>query len=309
MNKSRDKGGKNSRRPEKTGVPADAGIEIHWFPGHMAKTRREMTENMRHVDMVAEITDARIPMSSRNPDIAKIAGEKPRLVVLNKADLADEKATRDWVSYFKGQGMGAVVTEAKNARGIAGFKAECENLLREKIENNRQKGVNKTMRVMVCGIPNVGKSAFINAIAGGKRVRVEDRPGVTRGRQWINVGEGLDLMDTPGVLWPKFEDREVAVRLAYTGAIRDRVLDTTELALMLLVFLRDSYPERVAQRYKIDVSEFGDKLDLFEAVCRSRGMLLRGGEPDYDRCAVMLLDEFRGGRLGRITLELPPGEK
>lgn len=279
-------------------------LNIQWYPGHMTKTRREIEACLKEVDMVAEITDARIPMSSRNPDIDRIAGAKPRLLVLNKADLAQVAATQRWADYFRSLGYGVVTTDCKSGGGVENFKTAAKTLLAEKLERNREKGVNKAIRVMVCGIPNVGKSAFINRMAGGHRVKEEDRPGVTRGRQWIAVDRELELMDTPGVLWPKFNDDEVALRLALTGAIKDNVLDVADLALRLISILKEDEPQAFVARYGVECE--GEPLEIFENICRRRGMLMRGGDYDYERCAAMLLDELRGGKIGRITLELPP---
>ena len=277
--------------------------DIQWYPGHMTKTRREIEAQLKFVDLVAEVLDARLPLSSRNPDIDSIAAGKPRLILLNKSDLADRKITVAWAEKFRAQGLGVVVTDCKSGYGIDKIKPTAFSLLVEKRARDEAKGMTKSVRMMVCGIPNVGKSALINRLAGAKKARVEDRPGVTRARQWITVDNEFELMDTAGVLWPKFEDKDVAVRLALTGAIKDSVLDTTELALKMLEYLSQTEPESLKTRYDIDLN--GTPLELFDRVCKKRGMLMRGGEPDYERCATMLLDELRAGKLGPVSFEKP----
>jgi len=277
--------------------------DIQWYPGHMTKTRREIEAQLKFVDLVAEVLDARLPQSSRNPDIDSIAAGKPRLIILNKSDLADRKITAAWAEKFRAQGLGVVVTDCKSGYGIDKIKSTAFSLLAEKRAHDQARGMTKSVRMMVCGIPNVGKSALINRLAGGKKARVEDRPGVTRARQWITVDNEFELMDTAGVLWPKFEDKDAAVRLALTGAIKDAVLDTTELALKMLEYLSQTEPESLKSRYDIDID--GTPLELFDRVCKKRGMLIKGGEPDYDRCATMLLDELRAGKLGSVSFEKP----
>ncbi len=277
--------------------------DIQWYPGHMTKTRREIEAQLKFVDLVAEVLDARLPFSSRNPDIDSIAAGKPRLILLNKSDLADRKITVAWAEKFRAQGLGVVVTDCKSGYGIEKIKPAAFSLLAEKRERDQARGMTKSVRMMVCGIPNVGKSALINRLAGAKKTRVEDRPGVTRARQWITVDNEFELMDTAGVLWPKFEDKDAAVRLALTGAIKDAVLDTTELALKMLEYLAQTAPESLKTRYDIDLD--GTPLELFDRVCKKRGMLMRGGEPDYERCAAMLLDELRAGKLGPVSFEKP----
>ncbi len=277
--------------------------DIQWYPGHMTKTRRDIEVQLKFVDLVAEVLDARLPMSSRNPDIDSIAAGKPRLIILNKSDLADRKITAAWAEKFRAQGLGAVITDCKSGYGIDRIKPAAFSLLAEKRERDRSKGMSKAVRMMVCGIPNVGKSALINRLAGAKKARVEDRPGVTRVRQWVTVDSEFELLDTAGVLWPKFDDKDAAVRLALTGAIKDAVLDTAGLALKMLEYLSRTEPEALKARYDIDLD--ATPLELFDRVCKKRGMLMRGGEPDYDRCAAMLLDELRGGKLGPVSFEKP----
>lgn len=276
---------------------------IQWFPGHMAKTRRKIVEQLKLIDAVAEIVDARIPVSSRNPDLKEIIGDKPHLILLNKCDMADETATKQWIAHYKSEGIYAIPVDCKNGKGISLFKDTVKTLLADKLEVYRSKGmVGKPLRVMVVGIPNVGKSSFINRIAGSSRAKVENRPGVTRGNQWFSVDEELELLDTPGVLWPKFDDNTVGEHLAFTGAVTDRIIDTELLAMRLLEILVPAYPNLLTERYKI--SEFPE--DSYDTLCllgKKRGMMIRGGETDTERAANMLLEEFRSCKIGRITLE------
>ena len=276
---------------------------IQWFPGHMAKTRRKIVEQLKLIDAVAEIVDARIPVSSRNPDLKEIIGDKPHLILLNKCDMADETATKQWIAHYKSEGIYAIPVDCKNGKGISLFKDTVKTLLADKLEVYRSKGmVGKPLRVMVVGIPNVGKSSFINRIAGSSRAKVENRPGVTRGNQWFSVDKELELLDTPGVLWPKFDDNTVGEHLAFTGAVTDRIIDTELLAMRLLEILVPAYPNLLTERYKI--SEFPE--DSYDTLCllgKKRGMMIRGGETDTERAANMLLEEFRSCKIGRITLE------
>ena len=280
--------------------------EIQWYPGHMTKTRRQMEADLKLVDCVCELLDARIPMASRNPDIASLCGAKPRLVILNRADLADPAALRRWTAWFRGQGLPAIQTDCKSRRGISAFQPAVESLLQERLARLRGKGqVGRALRAMVVGIPNVGKSTFINQVSGRKGAKAENRPGVTRGKQWVTVGKDLLLLDTPGILWPKFEDASVGQMLAYTGAIRDDVLDVTELACGLAELLWQRYPDSLRSRYGVDAPAYAGGWSLLEAVAARRGLRVSGGELDLDRAARILLDEFRSGRLGRFTLEEP----
>lgn len=276
---------------------------IQWFPGHMAKTRRKIAEQLKLIDAVAEIVDARIPVSSRNPDLKEIIGDKPHLILLNKCDMADNEATKDWIKFYKSQGIYAIPIDCKNGKGISAFKDTVKTVLADRLAAYREKGmVGKPLRVMVVGIPNVGKSSFINRIAGGSRAKVENRPGVTRGNQWFSVDKELELLDTPGVLWPKFDDNTVGEHLAFTGAVTDRIIDTELLAMRLLENLIPSYPQLLEARYKI--SEFPE--DSYDALCllgKKRGMMIRGGETDTERAANMLLEEYRNCKIGNITLE------
>lgn len=285
-------------------VSANNTQNIQWYPGHMTKTRRRIEESLKLVDGVVEIIDARIPMSSRNPDIDEITAGKPRMILLNKADVADGAATSRWIDSFAKNGVRAIACDCKTGKGLNRFADEVRKLLADKIEVWKSKGMGgRSIKLMVVGIPNVGKSSFINRMAKGSKARVADRPGVTRGNQWFTIGGGIELLDTPGVLWPKFDDKEVGQKLAFTGAVKDAVVDIESLCLDLLKYMSHSYPERLCERYKLDSVEGMEPLELMELIAKKRGMILRGGDYDYERVSVMLLDEFRGGKLGRITLE------
>jgi len=280
---------------------------IQWFPGHMAKTRRLIQQNLKLVDIVVELVDARIPVSSRNPELDKWIERKPRVILLNKCDVADERMTQSWCSYFANRGIPALATDSTSGRGLKNFAPMVREVLSELLARREAKGmIGRPIRLMIVGIPNVGKSSFINKLAGGKFAKVEDRPGVTRTKQWISFGGDMELMDMPGVLWPKFEDKVVGEHLAFTGAVKDDVLDIEWLAMRLLQLLAEDYPEALKERYKIEIPEEIDGYDLLCAVGKKRGMLISGGEINTERAAIMLLDEFRGGKLGRITLEKPP---
>ena len=288
----------------------DEQMNIQWYPGHMTKTRRMMEESLKLVDGVCEILDARIPASSRNPDLDEIVGGKPRLVVLNRIDQADPAMVRRWAAWFKSQGMAVLETDCKSRKGVGGFVPAIRAMLSEKLQRYQEKGqVGRPLKIMVAGIPNVGKSTFINQIAGRKSAKAENRPGVTRGKQWITVDQGLLLLDTPGILWPKFEDWEVGMRLAYTGAVKDDIMDLETLSSGLLALLWRQYPEAVASRYKIEAEPDAQGYALLEAVGRKRGFLISGGEVDTERAARMVLEEYRSGKLGRFTLDLPPQEE
>ena len=281
-------------------------MNIQWYPGHMAKTRRMIAEQMKHMDAVCEILDARIPLSSRNPDVEELTGEKPRLIVLNRTDLADPAATRQWAAYFRGKGYAVLEANAKAGQGTGRFAGAVRELLAEKIAAYTERGqAGRTLRVMILGIPNVGKSTFINKVSGRKTAKAEDRPGVTRSKQWIAVDRSLELLDTPGMLWPKFDDPAVGMRLACTGAVRDEIVDLEELASHLMAYLGGQYPDALLQRYKVEAEPEDAGFTLLEKAGRKRGFLVRGGGVDTERMARILLDEFRGGRLGRFTLELP----
>ena len=279
---------------------------LSWFPGHMTKTRRMITAEIGSMDAVCEIVDARIPLSSRNPDLDELTAGKPRVVVLNRVDQADPNMTKRWAAWFRAQGCAVIEADAKSGAGVKQFAGAVRTLLKDKITAYEAKGqVGRVLRVMVLGIPNVGKSTFINKVSGRKAAKAEDRPGVTRGKQWVPVDKTLELLDTPGILWPKFEDVDVGIRLAFTGAIRDEVVDIEELAMKLMDYLGAHYPEALTERYKITVEPGEDGWALLNKAGRKRGFLISGGEVDTERMSRILLDEFRGGKLGRFTLEAP----
>ena len=280
-------------------------MTIQWYPGHMTKTRRQIEADLKQVDAVCEIVDARIPMSSRNPDIDSICGSKPRIIVLNRMDLADPAATKKWAAYFKQKGMAVIATDCKTRRGIADFTPAARVACAEKLERDAKRGMNRPLRVMVVGIPNVGKSTLINQISGRKGAKAENRPGVTRGKQWVTVDSGLQLLDTPGILWPKFEDPEVGMMLAYTGAVKEGVIDLEELACRLMELLHKYYPQTLMDRYKVDAPEGTPGWELLQMAGKNRGFLLARGEIHTERMAKVLVDEFRSGKLGKFTLEMP----
>ena len=283
-----------------------AETNINWYPGHMKKATRMMEESLRQVDAVAELRDARIPESSRNPDIDRIAADKPRLIVLNRADQADPDATAQWRQSLTGSGVTALEMDCRSGRGVNAFPSAARSLLRELIERSEARGkVGRPLRFMVLGIPNVGKSSFINRLAGRRAAQTSDRPGVTRGKQWISLPNNIQLLDTPGILWPKFESEQVGLALAWTGAINDNILDVELVASRLLERLRELYPAAVEERYKFTPEPGIPGYELLEQAGRKRGFLVSGGEVDTERMARVLLDEFRAGKLGRITLERP----
>ena len=279
---------------------------LSWFPGHMTKTKRMIVAEIKNMDAVCEIVDARIPISSRNPDVDEMTAGKPRLMVLNRVDQADPVQTRRWAAYFREQGYAVLEANAKGGVGTQQFAGAVRELLKEKLAAYAEKGqVGRTVRVIVLGIPNVGKSTFINKVAKRKTAKAEDRPGVTRTKQWVPVDNTLELLDTPGILWPKFDDTKVGMHLAFTGAIKDDVMDLEELASCLMEYLGEHYTDIVTERYKITIEEEDSGYDLLTKAGRKRGFLMRGAEVDTERMARILLDEFRGGKLGRFTLETP----
>ena len=283
---------------------------LSWFPGHMTKTKRMIVAEIKNMDAVCEIVDARIPISSRNPDVDEMTAGKPRLMVLNRVDQADPAQTKRWAAYFREKGYAVLEANAKGGTGTQQFAAAVRELLKEKLSAWAEKGqVGRTVRVMVLGIPNVGKSTFINKVAKRKTAKAEDRPGVTRTKQWVPVDNTLELLDTPGILWPKFDDTKVGMHLAFTGAIKDDVMDLEELASCLMEYLGSHYADIVNERYKIAIEEEDSGYDLLTKAGRKRGFLMRGAEVDTERMARVLLDEFRGGKLGRFTLETPEDVK
>ncbi len=285
-------------------------MNIQWFPGHMAKARRMVTENLKLVDAVCEVVDARVPRSSRNPELSELLGAKPRLLILNRTDQADPGRTAQWAAHFRALGYGVLETDCKTGKGTNAVSGAVKSLLRDKIEAYRARGqAGAPLRVMVVGIPNVGKSSFINRVAGRRAAEASDRPGVTRGKQWISAGGGVELLDTPGLLWPKFQDRTVGENLAFTGAVRDEILDAETLGARLCLRLRDTYPRTLTERYGIASPEDKTGFELLKLAARRRGFLVSGGELDTERMAKVLLDELRGGKLGRITLDGGPEDE
>lgn len=279
---------------------------IQWFPGHMAKTRRIIKESLNLVDGVIEIVDARVPYSSSNPELSEIINKKPKIVLLNKCDVADENATKIWISYYKNNNIIALPVDCRTGKGLNQFIPACKQALKNVIEKNEAKGMaGKSLRFMVIGIPNTGKSSFINRMAGKNKAVVADRAGVTRSNQWFNVGNGIELLDTPGVLWPKFDDPTVGDKLAFIGSIKDEVMDMESLSCRLLDVLKKTNPQMIENRYKISDFENLDGWEILEMIGRKRGFLIKGGEINYERTANIICDEFRGGKLGRISLELP----
>lgn len=281
---------------------------IQWFPGHMAKTRRLISENLKQVDIVIELLDARIPVSSKNPEIAKLCAGKPILTLLNKSSLADPAATADWIKHYKSEGKNALAIDCIKGDGINRIEPEVRRILADKLARLKEKGMaGKRIRAMIVGVPNCGKSSFVNKLCGTKKAKVEDRPGVTRDKQWVATSIGIDLLDTPGVLWPKFEDQIIGENLAFTGAIRDAILDTETLASKLCRRLCDTYPDLFCQRYKLppEVKDLTEDYEILMALGKKRGFLISGGEIDTERAADCVLDEFRASKIGRISLERP----
>ena len=279
-------------------------MNYQWYPGHMTKARRMMQENIKLSDLVIELVDARIPISSRNPDIDELGKGKSRIILLNKSDLADPVWNKKWVEYFSNQGMGVLEINSRTGMGIKSIQGLVQEVCKEKIERDRKRGiVNRPVRAMVVGIPNVGKSTFINSFAGKACAKTGNKPGVTKGKQWIRLNKNVELLDTPGILWPKFEDQTVGLRLAFIGSIKDEILQTEELASELVKFLNQSYPGVLEEKYTIESSE--DNYEVLRRIAESRHCLVRGSELDVEKAAAILLDDFRNGRLGRLTLELP----
>ncbi len=284
-------------------------MNLQWFPGHMARTRKMMAESLKITDVAAELIDARLPLSSRNPEIDKILEGKPRILVLNKIDMADDKATALWIKYFKNKGLNVIAVNSVTGKGLEKISAVLDTALESKRARDAARGINRSVKMMVCGIPNVGKSSFINKIAGRAGAKAENRPGVTKDKQWIRLKDGIELLDMPGVLWPKFDSEKVALRLAFTGAIKDETMDIEELACKLLSFLSENYETALCGRYKLESANGKPGYEILEDICKKRGFLLGKGEYDYYRCANIVLNEFRDCKIGKFTLEFPENQK
>ena len=283
-------------------------MNVQWYPGHMTKAKRQMQEDLKLIDLIIELVDARVPLSSRNPDIDQLGQNKSRLILLNKADLADERQNEAWKVYFQSKGFHVVKVDSRNGAGMKTIQNVIQEACKEKIERDRRRGIkNRPIRAMVAGIPNVGKSTFINTFAGKACAKTGNRPGVTKGKQWIRLNKNVELLDTPGILWPKFEDQEVGIRLAFVGSIKDDILDMEELALKLIDYLKERYTGLLEKRYGI--SEAGNAVEILGDIAKARGCLKKGEELDYTKASGLLFDDFRGGKIGRITLEWAEQEK
>lgn len=280
-------------------------MNINWFPGHMKKTEGLIKDNLKLVDIVIELVDARIPLASKNPLIDEIVKSKPRLIVFNKSDMADDKVTSDWINYYKNNGIKVVKVNSLDGKGFNEVYDGINEVLKEKIEKYKSQNLNFVIKMMVVGIPNVGKSSFINKIIKRAGAKTGDKPGITKGKQWVRIKEGYELLDTPGILWHKFDDEETAKKLAFAGSIKDEILDVESLAFYLLDFLKNNYPENLMKRYNVEICDDTDTYLLMEEIGRKRGFVIKGGEIDLTRCANTILDEFRGLRLGKISLERP----
>lgn len=280
-------------------------MNIQWFPGHMTKTRRQIEEKFKLIDVVVEVLDARIPKSSKNPDISELTKGKPRIVILNKSDLADEVITKSWVEYYKSIGISACVTDSASGKGVNESVNLIKKVMADKIAKDKEKGMERAIKILVAGVPNSGKSSYINRLSGRASATVGDRPGVTRGQQWIRLKSGIELLDTPGILWPKFEDEEVGLHLAFTGAVKDEVIDVELLACKLAEFLNENYRELLCARYKLENTEGMQGFELVEYIGRKRGFVISGGEIDFLRASNILLDEFRSTKIGKISIEKP----
>ena len=284
-------------------------MNYQWYPGHMTKAKRMMQEDIKLIDLVIELVDARVPLSSRNPDIDELGKNKSRLILLNKADLADKNANKKWGEYFQSKGYFVQEVDSRSGAGMKAISAIIQEACKEKIERDRKRGIkNRPVRAMVVGIPNVGKSTFINTYAGKACAKTGNKPGVTKGKQWIRLNKNVELLDTPGILWPKFEDQAVGLRLALIGSINDEILNIDELAMELITFLRKQYPGTLEKRFQMEESEEKSAVQILEEIARVRGCLIRGGELDYGKASKLLMDDFRSGKLGRVTLEFPDAE-
>lgn len=283
-------------------------MNYQWYPGHMTKAKRMMQEDIKLIDLVIELTDARVPLSSRNPDIDELGKNKSRLVLLNKSDLADERQNEKWEAYFRSKGYYTARINARSGAGMKQINGIVQEACKEKIERDRKRGIkNRPVRAMVVGIPNVGKSTFINTFAGKACTKTGNKPGVTKGKQWIRLNKSVELLDTPGILWPKFDDQMVGLKLAVIGSIKDEILQAEELALWIIGFLGEQYPGKLSERY--DIEETGTQAEVLERIAYARGCRLKGDQPDYPKAAALLIDDFRSGRIGRITLETPEIEE
>ena len=281
-------------------------MNYQWYPGHMTKARRMMQEDIKLIDLVIELVDARVPLSSRNPDIDELGKNKSRLILLNKADLADKSANKKWTEFFQQKGYYVQEVDSRSGAGMKAISAIIQEACKEKIERDRKRGIkNRPVRAMVVGIPNVGKSTFINTYAGKACAKTGNKPGVTKGKQWIRLNKNVELLDTPGILWPKFEDQAVGMRLTMIGSINDEILNIDELALELIQYLRNAYPGTLEKRYQCEEAAEKEALQILEEVAKLRGCLIKGGELDYGKASRLLMDDFRSGKLGRITLEMP----
>ena len=281
-------------------------MNIQWYPGHMSKTKRLIADNLKLIDVVIELVDARVPFSSKNPDIDELAKNKPRIIVMNKSDLADDKATKEWMDWFKEKGYGVIPINSINGKGLPEVDRLARAMLKENLENDKKRGrIVRPIRAMVVGIPNVGKSTFINKLVGRASTKTGDRPGVTKGKQWIKLKKDFELLDTPGILWPKFEDMDVGIKLAFTGAIKQEILDTKTLSLELIKFLTKRFPSTLENRYKVTELDLKPPMEVLTEIGEKRGFLISGGEVDYNRASQIILDELRSGKLGNITLETP----
>lgn len=279
-------------------------MDFQWYPGHMTKAKRMMQENMKLIDIMIELVDARIPLSSRNPDIDQLAANKARLILLNKTDMADERVTAQWEEYFKEKGFYVARTNSRSGKGVKGTQAIVMEACKEKIERNKKRGIkNRPIRAMIAGIPNVGKSTFINSLAGKACTKTGNKPGVTKGKQWIKLNKNIELLDTPGILWPKFEDQQVGLRLALIGSIRDEILNQDEMAIELIEYLKNHYEGILSDRYQVD--ESNDRVKILEEIALNRNCKMKGNELDYEKASKILLEEFRNGKLGKISLEVP----
>lgn len=280
-------------------------MNINWYPGHMAKTKKLISEHLKQVDAILEVLDARIPLSSKNPDLDFLCQNKPKIVILNKADMADQDATEEWIKYYKEKGILAIPANCETGEGLGRLNNDLNLLLKDKLKRNEEKGIFKAIRIMVVGIPNSGKSSFINRMAKRQSVKTENRPGVTVRKQWVKVSKDIELLDTPGILWPKFDSLKVSLNLAFTGAIKHQILDIEELASHFIDYMLENHKEKLVERYKIELDDSDDKFSVYDKIAFKRGYIFKKDDPDYTRCANALFDDFKNLKFGRITLEYP----